>query len=282
MTAEPLRRWRAHWRLLADGDQIETATSWLQPTHRRDAPDRPLMLKALKPESDEGRAAALYSYWAGDGAAQLIEAAGAPTDADRALVIERATGARGLVAMTLSGGDARATDILLGVARRLHAPRPSAAPAELPDARAYFAALFEQAGDIPLLSACAKALDGLLASADPDAARVLHGDLHHENVLDFGARGWLAIDPKGLIGEPAYDVANLFCNPTPHEAIVHDASRMDALADAAASALEADRRRVLGYAFAHAGLAVAWRIEDGRDPTYRLRCAELLQGRLAR
>jgi streptomycin 6-kinase len=30
---------------------------------------------------------------------------------------------------------------------------------------------------------------------------VLHGDMHHGNVLNFGSRGWLAIDPKGLIGE---------------------------------------------------------------------------------
>jgi streptomycin 6-kinase len=30
---------------------------------------------------------------------------------------------------------------------------------------------------------------------------VLHGDVHHENVLGFGSRGWLAIDPKALVGE---------------------------------------------------------------------------------
>ena len=37
--------------------------------------------------------------------------------------------------------------------------------------------------------------------ADPRERSVLHGDLHHDNALDFGARGWRAIDPKGLIGE---------------------------------------------------------------------------------
>jgi aminoglycoside/hydroxyurea antibiotic resistance kinase len=42
---------------------------------------------------------------------------------------------------------------------------------------------------------------------------VLHGDLHHGNVLDFGLRGWLAIDPKGLLGERGFDFANIFTNP---------------------------------------------------------------------
>ena len=42
---------------------------------------------------------------------------------------------------------------------------------------------------------------------------VLHGDIHHDNILDFGKRGWLAIDPKRLQGERGFDYANLFCNP---------------------------------------------------------------------
>ena len=49
--------------------------------------------------------------------------------------------------------------------------------------------------------------------ADPQEVRVLHGDIHHENILDFGERGWLAIDPKGLIGERGFDYANIFTNP---------------------------------------------------------------------
>lgn len=58
---------------------------------------------------------------------------------------------------------------------------------------------------------------------------VLHGDVHHGNVLNFGARGWLAIDPRGLVGERAFDHANLLCNPD--------------VATAAASGSWLDRRR---------------------------------------
>jgi type IV secretion system protein VirD4 len=35
--------------------------------------------------------------------------------------------------------------------------------------------------------------------AEPRDVGVLHGDLHHDNVLDFGARGWLAIDPNDIV-----------------------------------------------------------------------------------
>jgi streptomycin 6-kinase len=48
---------------------------------------------------------------------------------------------------------------------------------------------------------------------DPRDIVALHGDIHHGNILDFGERGWLAIDPKGLIGERGFDYANNFCNP---------------------------------------------------------------------
>jgi streptomycin 6-kinase len=37
--------------------------------------------------------------------------------------------------------------------------------------------------------------------AKPSEVVVLHGDIHRGNVLDFGPRGWLASDPKGLVGE---------------------------------------------------------------------------------
>jgi streptomycin 6-kinase len=49
--------------------------------------------------------------------------------------------------------------------------------------------------------------------AEPRAVGVLHGGLHHEDVLDFGARGWLAIDPKRLVGKRGFDFANLLINP---------------------------------------------------------------------
>jgi streptomycin 6-kinase len=105
----------------------------------------------------------------------------------------------------------------------------------------------------------------------------LHGDLHHGNVLDGGPRGWLAIDPKGVIGERTYETANLLKNPWPHAALVHDAGRMQRLAQLYSARLGMGEKRILAFGFAHAGLSTAWDMDDGLDPGYSLRCAELLE-----
>ena len=47
----------------------------------------------------------------------------------------------------------------------------------------------------------------------PQDIVVLHGDLRHGNILNFGQRGWLAIDPKHIAGGRGFDFANMFCNP---------------------------------------------------------------------
>ena len=95
-------------------------------------------------------------------------------------------------------------------------------------------------------------------------------------MLDAGPRGWLAIDPKALLGEQAYDVANLLRNPQPHGDLVHDQDRMSRLARFYARRLGLDVQRVLAFAFAHAGLAASWDLGDGDDPTYSLKCVDAL------
>lgn len=44
---------------------------------------------------------------------------------------------------------------------------------------------------------------------------VLHGDLHHENVLLDDRSGWIAIDPKGVIGPPCLEVGRFVQNQLP-------------------------------------------------------------------
>ena len=62
-----------------------------------------------------------------------------------------------------------------------------------------------------VVSAARDALDRLLSI--PVAPMLLHGDLHHDNLLWSDDRGWAAIDPHGLVGDPAYDVGPLLLNP---------------------------------------------------------------------
>ena len=130
------------------------------------------------------------------------------------------------------------------------------------------------------MTACAATARELLASERDVVA--LHGDIHHGNILDFGPRGWLAIDPKGLIGERGFDYANLFCNP---EAEIATApGRLARQVDVVAEAAGLDRRRLLKWIMAYAGLSAAWFLGDGEweAATTPLAVAELAAAELAR
>lgn len=102
---------------------------------------------------------------------------------------------------------------------------------------------------------------------------VLHGDLHHENVLRSGS-GWVAIDPKGVIGEREYETGALLRNPMP---VLQETRTLERRADQLAEALGLDGARIRAWAWAQAHLAAAWSVADGEDPSYFLATAERLE-----
>src|SRR5919112_3062939 len=178
------------WQLDPDGEPIVTTTSRLLPVRRDGVP---AMLKVAT-EPEERRGAETMTWWNGDGAAHVFA-----RDGD-ALLMERAEGSASLEKMALSGRDDEATRIMCQVAAKLHAPRMRSLPSSLVPLPEWFAALKPGAarhgGILELAAATARQL-----FAEPRDIVVLHGDIHHGNILDFGSHGWLAIDPKGLLGE---------------------------------------------------------------------------------
>ena len=106
---------------------------------------------------------------------------------------------------------------------------------------------------------------------------VLHGDIHHDNILNFGSRGWLAIDPKGLRGERGFDYANLFCNPDQTATLPGRLARRIELVTGAAAV---EPTRLLRWILAWAGLSAAWLIDDGVSPKGALTVAELAEAEL--
>ena len=109
---------------------------------------------------------------------------------------------------------------------------------------------------------------------------VLHGDMHHENVLRFSSRGWLAIDPKGLVGERGFDYANIFCNPDSETATMP--GRLARQAQVVAETAGLEHSRLLAWILAWAGLSAAFRFEDGASANSALRIAELAAAELRR
>ena len=107
---------------------------------------------------------------------------------------------------------------------------------------------------------------------------VLHGDLHHGNVLDCGDRGWLAIDPKALLGERAFDFANIFCNPDFQTATT--AGRLAQQVSVISEAARLKPHRLLKWVLAYAGLSAAWSLNSGQDPQVALAVAEIAAAEL--
>ena len=247
MTFEP---YLSAWRLQTDGEPIVTPGSRLLPVRLRDL--RPAMLK-IAIDAEEKFGALLMHWWDGDGAAQVYAHEG------DALLLERAQGTGSLMHMALNGQDDEASRIACTTVARLHAPR-SSPPPELVPLQAWFAPLDPAAQrEGGILIECAAAARALLAT--PRDVGPLHGDVHHDNILDFGPRGWLAIDPKRVVGERGFDYANLLCNPDLPTSTIPARLLRQSRVIAQAAGLE--RQRLLQWTLAFAGLSAAWFLEDG-------------------
>ena len=255
------------WNLSSDGQPIATHSSDLLPVRFGDTP---AMLKIARSE-EERRGASLMAWWDGSGAARVLA-----HDGD-AILLERATGRRSLTDMAHQGHDDEASRIICGVAMTLHTRRGSP-PAELVPLSDWYVELSHVAGtDTGLFSQAAATARELLAS--PLEACVLHGDLHHGNVLDFGARGWLAIDPKGLIGDRGFDFANILCNPDFE--IATSPGRLVRQIGVVAETARLEPARLLRWVFAYAALSAAWTIGDRGDPTLALIIAHMAAAEIA-
>jgi streptomycin 6-kinase len=104
--------------------------------------------------------------------------------------------------------------------------------------------------------------------------KLMHGDFHHYNVL-FSERGWLVIDPKGVIGPVGYETAPLMMNPWGElSSSTEFKARADRRAGILSERLGIPRGRIIQWATAHAILSTWWGIEDGTGWEYSLWCAE--------
>jgi len=92
---------------------------------------------------------------------------------------------------------------------------------------------------------------------------LLHGDLHHFNILAATRQPWLAIDPKGVVGEAEYEVGALLRNPTPEICTWVGLSRIEERRiKQLAEELGFDAKRLRDWGLAQAVLSAWWSIED--------------------
>lgn len=207
LVGRAVRRWG-----LAVGEPFPSGSaSWCAPA--RDAAGRDLVLKVSFPHDEARDEAAVLRAWGGRGAVPLVDAHAG----DWALLLGRARPGTPLRAVRtpVTRRLAEAADVL----RALHAaPAPTDLPAltdvasRLADLTAERAARAARAGlraDPGLLRLADATLRGAgSAGGQASPAVTLHGDFNPGNLLrvDGGGAGWVAIDPKALSGDPAYDV----------------------------------------------------------------------------
>lgn len=248
----------AAWELSA-GTPFALSYHWVEAVTRADGTG--VVLKLGPPGSPHlAVEAAALRAWAGRGAVRLLE-----FDHDRgALLLERAE--PGTSAATLvPDADPAATDILVDLMRDLHAAAvPAGVPALETLADGFAAHLAGPDGPLPrrLVTSAAGLFRELCADAVPPV--LLHGDLHHDNVLRALRRPWLAIDPHGYVGDPGYDLGALLYNPlTGRRNVV---PLLPARIDRLVAGTGIPRDRVLAWGFVQAVLSEVWSCEDGGGP----------------
>ena len=193
------------WSLAVDGPPLHGTCSAVVPV-RTDAGE-PAVLKVSFDGDDESLHEGLaLQHWHGDGVVRLLRA----DPRRRALLLER-----------LHGGDltdvaeTEACEIVAGFYPRLHVPA-------FPQLRTLTSYVERWVDDLAALGRDApiphryveQAVSlGRDLVADPDSVgRVVHGDLHYENVLAADREPWLVIDPKPMSGDPHYEPAPMLWN----------------------------------------------------------------------
>jgi streptomycin 6-kinase len=268
-----LRDCEDRWQITL-GPPFELSFNYVAPAV--DAGGNPVVLKVGVPNAELTSEIQTLRLYDGDGAVRLLE-----FDTERGvLLMERLMSGHSLATLSDAGNDEEATRIAARLMRQLWRPLPaghSFATVEqwasgLKRLRRRFAG---RTGPFPerLVEMAERRFDELLFSSSSPV--LLHGDLHHLNILK-SKDAWEAIDPKGVAGEPSYEICALMLNPTSRHS--NDRQIQRRRLEVLKEELGLDSQRLLGYAIAHAVLSVWWSFEDSAtDWESPIACAQTLE-----
>jgi streptomycin 6-kinase len=253
LTAEFMERWE----LTADGRPMHGVAALVLPVVRADDTRAVLKLQLLDDES-EGEPVALR-IWNGDRAVRLLD----HDETTGTMLLERLDPTRMLSHL----GDTR--EAVLVIARLLAHLTAVPAPQGMRRLGDMAQAMLDRAPStltrIPdpetrrLITDCAAAVREVV---DEPGDRLLHWDLHDENVLASDRAPWLAIDPKPLAGDPGFELWPALDNR-------FDADEIRWRFDAMTDVLTLDRARARAWTLGRLLQNALWDIEDGRPPEPR-------------
>jgi streptomycin 6-kinase len=242
------------WQVAVDR-VVETDTSVLA-FGRRD--EGSVVLKVVREPGDEWFCGQVIEAFAGNGVVRVLDHAGG------AVLLERLIPGTSLASMFVSQEDDQATAVVADIVARM---APGTPGSRVPSVSAWaqgfdrYLATGDRRVSRPLVESARAVFLHLCASQS--APRLLHGDLHHGNVLLDANRGWLAIDPKGAIGEIEFEFGAALRNPCERPELFTAETTIERRV-ARYSNGQRNAGRILGWAFAQAVLATLWELEDSQ------------------
>lgn len=242
------------WRILVES--IRETESSILAFGRRD--NQPVVLKVIRNRGDEWRCGEVLEAFDGKGTVRVYE------HVEGAILLERLTPGTSLVSIALNGKDDEATGILADVIAKM-APRTAVNAVRTVQEWGKGFERYVASGDTQIQTRLVLEAHRVYSTlcGSQSRQRLLHGDLHHYNVLWDAERGWVAIDPKGVVGELAYEVGAALRNPHEQPALFVEPTRIEKRVEHFALTLGLDPTRVLAWGFAQAVLSAIWTVEDG-------------------
>ena len=224
-----------------------------------------VVLKITKHAGDESHSGKVLRAFGGDGAVGVYESE------TGAVLLERLEPGEQLVEMVERGEDEAATLILAEVMEKLaHHEAPVECPTVADWGRGFDRYLESGDQQIPLelVQEARDLYQDLCASQG--TTMLLHGDLQHYNVLFDNDHGWVAIDPKGVVGELEYEIGAILRNPVELLEYYTTPAIINRRLCTLTALLNLDYSRALNWSFAQAVLSAIWQVEDGERPSLLL------------
>ncbi len=235
--------------------------------------DQPIILKIGMNSKALAKEASCLKAFANHATAKVI------VDDGHMIIMQRAVPG-GTIKDYFPDNDSEATKILCACIKTLH-------KASMPESHNFYhlSELFktlDQKLDIPdeILAKAKHLRDKLFSTTTKEV--LLHGDLHHDNILNNGDSKsrhssksedeWLVIDPKGFIGDPAFEPAACLCNPIPELLQENQPSEIiENRIKICSAELGIDSRRIADWLYTKSVLCWAWSLEDNLDTSYWLK-----------
>ncbi|MCQ8768566.1 aminoglycoside phosphotransferase family protein [Streptomyces telluris] len=248
------------WELRPDGPAVHGMASLVLPVLRADG--TPAVLKLQQVREETAGAAAGLRAWGGDGVVRLLDH-DAPSGTQ---LLERLDADRTL--STVSDDD-RAMEILAGLLARLTSVPAPQGLRQLADIAAAMLDQVPQAvpalrdpAERRLVRTCASAVAELIGEAGD---RLLHWDLHYDNILAGEREPWLAIDPEPLAGDPGFELLPALDNRWDEVVAAGDVERTVLRRfDRLTETLGLDRQRATGWTLGRVLQNALWDLDDGR------------------